>query len=231
MRFVVLGTRFVCCLPNLHTGRIQHTTWRTRITLCSLRKRHVYRSFVTEATSSVNPVSIRESKFGLARRSRSCIFALTYVSTRWLLVLKFRSCTFSPFWISLASLSPHSRGTSESASAYTSTLKVQLPSSIGRNVTEAVIWRKTDWISAWISASVFSSAASPELLLSVSVAVLKYLTYSGAEFSFPDDFFDELDLAFLLNIWTCRCQQQMVDLREHVHRTAIARHARLSLCW
>lgn len=81
------------------------------------------------------------------------------VSTRWLLVLKLRSCTFSPFRTSLASLSPHSIGTSLSASAYTSTLNVHSPSSCGRNVTEAVICRKMAWISAWISASVRSGAA------------------------------------------------------------------------
>ena len=33
---------------------------------------------------------------------------------------------------------------------------MQSPSNCGRNVTEAVICRKMDWISDWISASVFS---------------------------------------------------------------------------
>ena len=35
---------------------------------------------------------------------------------------------------------------------------MQSPSSCGRKVTEAVIWRKMDWISSWISFSVFSGA-------------------------------------------------------------------------
>jgi hypothetical protein len=58
---------------------------------------------------------------------------------RWLFVEKLLSMTFSAFLTSFASLSPHSSGTSLSASAYTNTLNVQLPSSIGRKVTEAVI--------------------------------------------------------------------------------------------
>jgi hypothetical protein len=117
----------------------------------------------------------------------------TTVSTRCELVEKLRSITFSAFLTSLASLSPHSSGTSLSASAYTSTLKVQFPSSIGRNETEAVIWRNKAWISAWISASVFSvddcdvdaSTAGAEFSLSVEalrredflLSSLKMLTF------------------------------------------------------
>lgn len=37
---------------------------------------------------------------------------------------------------------------------------MQSPSSCGRKVTDAVIWRKIDWISSWISFSVFSGAGS-----------------------------------------------------------------------
>jgi hypothetical protein len=84
--------------------------------------------------------------------------------------------------MSLASLSPHSIGTSLSASAYTNTLNVQSPSNCGKNVTEAVICRKIDWISAWISASVFSAGGvgtSSGPAFSLSAAFLE------------DDFFDE----------------------------------------
>lgn len=65
-------------------------------------------------------------------------------------------------------------GTSESASAYTNTLNVQGESSWGRKVTEAVIWRKMDCISRWISSSVLGvwvvlDALVPHLALPRSV--------------------------------------------------------------
>ena len=41
-------------------------------------------------------------------------------------------------------------------------MKVQLPESWGRKVTEAVIWRKMEAISSWISFSVFSGAVVAE---------------------------------------------------------------------
>ena len=88
-------------------------------------------------------------------------------------MLKLLSCTFSAFLTSLASLSPHSSGTSLSASAYTSTLKVQLPSSMGRKDTDAVICRKSAAISFWISSSVFAGfvvvGGASGLLFSLSV--------------------------------------------------------------
>jgi hypothetical protein len=37
---------------------------------------------------------------------------------------------------------------------------------MGKNVTDAVICRKTDWISDWISASVFSSGGASLVLIS-----------------------------------------------------------------
>jgi len=45
----------------------------------------------------------------------------------------------------------------------------------------------------------------------VPVAVAWKWTHSGAEFSFPVGFFEELDLAFLLNIWTCESQRRRFD--------------------
>lgn len=69
---------------------------------------------------------------------------------------------------------------------------MQLPSSIGRKETEAVIWRKRAWISFWTSSSGFSAlgaggvSAGAEFSLSVEVAVavlaegeLKMLTCKG----------------------------------------------------
>jgi uncharacterized membrane protein YbhN (UPF0104 family) len=77
--------------------------------------------------------------------------------------------------------------TSLSASAYTNTLNVQLPSSIGRKVTEAVIWRKSDWISCWISVSVFSAAGAAS-------GVAASAPSSVVVFSWPseEDFFFDL---------------------------------------
>ena len=155
-----------------------------------------------------------------------------------MLELKLLNCTFSPFLISLASLSPHSRGTSESASAYTSTLKVQLPSSMGKKVTEAVICRKTDWISAWISASVFSSGTSLALVrLRVSARcfpLCSELSYPGSEFSFSWSAAVSGDLVFacLLKIWTCQLSVLPSNsLTPNSHQTAIARRARRFPCW
>jgi hypothetical protein len=72
---------------------------------------------------------------------------------------------------------------------------VQLPSSIGRNVTEAVIWRNRAWISVWISASVFSAAG-----------VAGSAASSGAAFScsWADAFF--FDLLSSLKTLTCGYQ-------------------------
>jgi len=61
---------------------------------------------------------------------------------------------------------------------------VQLPSNSGRKVTEAVIWRKTDWISAWSSVSVFSgggSAADVGVTFSLSVALRDEDFFEGLE--------------------------------------------------
>lgn len=78
-------------------------------------------------------------------------------------------------------------GTSESALAYTRTLKVQSPLSWGRKVTDAVIWRKMAAISDWISASVFSAVGAAE----------------GAEFSPSAGFEDLEDFDFVgWKIWT-----------------------------
>jgi hypothetical protein len=109
-------------------------------------------------------------------------------------VLNVRNCTFSPPAISLASLSPHSTGISESASAYTSTLKVQPPvSSCGRNVTDAVICRKMAAISAWISVSVLSGAGEEGAAAGDGVA------FSSSAAGVLED----LDLEGLPRIWTC----------------------------
>jgi hypothetical protein len=61
-----------------------------------------------------------------------------------------------------------------------------------------------DWISACISASVFSSGASLPLCQESALAVDATFSwpYSGAAFSFSDVFFDVLDFAFLPNICT-----------------------------
>jgi hypothetical protein len=59
-----------------------------------------------------------------------------------------------------------------------------------------------DWISAWISVSVFSSGASVPLRLGQPTAEVEWstLTYSGAAFSFSAVFFDDFAFAILLKI-------------------------------
>ncbi len=70
------------------------------------------------------------------------------------------------------------------------------PSSCGKNVTEAVIWRKIAWISAWISASVRSGGGSGE-------------EDSGAVFSLSVDFLEDFFEEAFLKISTCICHRQL----------------------
>lgn len=150
-----------------------------------------------------------------------------------MLVLKLRSCTFSPFLISLASLSPHSSGTSESASAYTSTLKVQLPSSMGKKVTEAVICRKMDWISACISASVFSSDPSADLHKLLAHSIVRVLNGHTRVLSFRCLwlFSKTLSSHSFRKSGPGTCQRFVLYATQRSsHRIAIAQHALQSLC-
>ena len=90
---------------------------------------------------------------------------------------------------------------------------MQLPaSSCGRKVTQAVIWRKMDWISVWISFSDFASGGVSLSSWSGYVGICDCLTYVGTVFSFAgavfplsEGFAASLDLLFLgplSNIWT-----------------------------
>jgi hypothetical protein len=64
---------------------------------------------------------------------------------------------------------------------------VQLPSNMGKKVTEAVICRKMDWISACISASVFSSGASLPLCQksALILVIVQYHTLARHSRSLP----------------------------------------------
>jgi hypothetical protein len=67
---------------------------------------------------------------------------------------------------------------------------------MGKKVTEAVICLKTDWISAWISASVLSSDASLALeVISMCSKWLTLLAHSGTEFSWSAVFLEDFALA------------------------------------
>lgn len=72
---------------------------------------------------------------------------------------------------------------------------MQSPSSCGRKVTEAVIWRKMDWISDWISASVLSAGGGGS---AVSEEGVGFSLSVGLELRE-----DLVDLEGFEKIWTC----------------------------
>lgn len=87
-------------------------------------------------------------------------------------------------------------------------------------MTEAVICRNIDWISAWISVSVFSAGG---------------VSSEGVEFSLSVDLEEDFFLEGLENIWTCG--EDMSEIGEgrwkrggDIHRIAIVLRVRPYLC-